>query len=155
MTTDMPINGGCYCGAVRYESTRAPIRRGMCHCRMCQRWTGAAAVMGLLFDLDHFSFIRGEPRIFMTSPILERYFCADCGTSLGHHYVFGDNTGIAFICIGTLDHPEQFDGPQQHFGVESHLPGWIPLRDGVRQIRADTHEGNRKAWALAERQQPR
>jgi hypothetical protein len=151
MGIDMPITGGCYCGEIRYESAEPPLRRGMCHCRMCQRWTGAAAVMGLIFHLDHFAFTRGAPRIFMTSPILERHFCGTCGTTLGHHYVVGDNSNVQFICIGTVDHPERFQGPQQHFGIESHLSNWILLDEEANRIRADTHEGNRKAWAMAER----
>ena len=63
----------------------------------------------------------------------------------------GDNTHIQFICIGTVDHPERFEGPQQHFGIESHLANWILLDEEAKRIRADTHEGNRKAWAMAER----
>jgi hypothetical protein len=144
-----PITGGCYCGAVCYEATAPPLGTGMCHCRMCQRWTGSAAMMGVFFDFAHFGFTRGTPAVYMTSAILERHFCRDCGTGLGHHYVHGPSKTREVILIGTLDHPEVLDGPGQYFGIESHLPHWLLLDDGVKQIRADSHEGNLSAWKEA------
>ncbi len=31
----MDLVGGCLCGAVRYKSSRAPVRQFVCHCRDC------------------------------------------------------------------------------------------------------------------------
>ena len=39
----LPITGGCNCGAVRYEVTAPLVRASYCHCRRCQRRSGAAA----------------------------------------------------------------------------------------------------------------
>ncbi len=36
-----PITGGCLCGAVRYESEEPPTDSNYCHCRICQRTSGA------------------------------------------------------------------------------------------------------------------
>ena len=35
------IEGGCLCGAVRYETTAKPVSAIHCYCRQCQHITGA------------------------------------------------------------------------------------------------------------------
>src|SRR6516225_4665631 len=35
------IEGGCLCGAVRYEATARPVSAIHCYCRQCQHITGA------------------------------------------------------------------------------------------------------------------
>ena len=152
MSLAEPITGGCYCGAIRYESTELPVRCGMCHCRMCQRWLGAAAAMGVFFDVDSFRFTKGEPARFMTSRILERHYCADCGGAIGHRYKFGDTANTEIIFVGTLDAPREVETPSFYFGVEDHLPGWITLRDGVPQVRANTSPKIAERFAEADRQ---
>ena len=146
-----PITGGCYCGAVRYESSKPSPQSGTCHCRMCQRWTGSPCATGVFFEKDGFTFTKGEPRTFLTSPILERQFCGECGTSIGHRYIIGDFTETQIIFIGTLDNPETFDGPSWYFGAESHLPNWYTLKDDVPKVRADTDENILAAFATAEK----
>ena len=150
------VTGGCFCGAIRYESTEAPSGGGMCHCRMCQRWLGSAAAMGVWFDLATFEFTKGKPKTFMTSDILERSFCSECGTSLMHRYVVPPlgPTRVA-IYIGTLDHPEDLEGPQQHHGVETHLTNWMVLDPAVPQRRAEDNERLAATWANVEQQGPK
>jgi hypothetical protein len=41
--TDLPLTGGCNCGAVRFEVTEPLIAASYCHCKRCQRRSGAAA----------------------------------------------------------------------------------------------------------------
>ena len=37
MATDLPLDGGCTCRAVRYRMTSKPLFVHCCHCRWCQR----------------------------------------------------------------------------------------------------------------------
>jgi len=43
--------GGCLCGTHRYRVKGDPMRVLVCHCRFCQRRTGAACGIGVLVDL--------------------------------------------------------------------------------------------------------
>jgi hypothetical protein len=43
------INGGCACGAVRYEIAADPQFQGQCQCRDCRRATGTGHADGLGF----------------------------------------------------------------------------------------------------------
>ncbi len=148
MSDENRITGGCFCGAVRYESTEGPTGRGMCHCRMCQRWIGVAAVMHVWFDLKSFQFTKGQPKVYVTSSIMERSFCQECGTSLTHRYVVPPlGPDRVAVYIGTLNDPQAFEGPQYHYGVESHLHRWMILGDGVSQLQADGDSRLAEAWA--------
>jgi hypothetical protein len=103
--------------------------------------------MGVFFSQKDFRYSKGAPKTFMTSPLLERQFCGDCGTPVGHRYVVDGMGDVQVIFIGTLDDPTLFDGPGQHFGVESRLPKWIALDEDALQLRADEHPGLVEAWS--------
>ena len=140
--TRKSIVGGCLCGAIRYESSEPPAMSGACHCHMCQKWSGAVAVMTVVFDTATFQFTKGKPRVYMASELLERHFCGDCGSSLMHRYVvppYGPTA--ARVGIGTLDDQSVVENPRFHFGVESHVPGWLAIREGVLTINADDDPG--------------
>ena len=40
ITPSSPLNGSCFCGAVKYELSAPPVLRAYCHCTKCQRMTG-------------------------------------------------------------------------------------------------------------------
>ena len=107
--------------------------------------------MGVFFASDSFRFTQGEPAKFMTSKILARHFCRDCGGALGHRYQYGVFANINIVLVGTLDDPNSVSGPSVYFGVEDHLPEWIPLVEGRQQERADTSKWVQACYLEAER----
>ena len=42
----VPVTGGCLCGEIRYRVTEPPLDTNFCHCRMCQKFSGAPVTVG-------------------------------------------------------------------------------------------------------------
>jgi len=57
---DLPIEGGCRCGRVRFRLTQAPWMEAACHCRGCQRMTGSAFSTTLIMPASGFAIIAGD-----------------------------------------------------------------------------------------------
>ena len=147
------ITGGCYCGAIRYESDEPPISAMVCHCRECQRWTGSAFLAAVAFTLTGFRYTKGSPKLNQSAPILERSFCPDCGSSLHSRYLVElseDGTSgpdSAWISVGTLDKPEVAE-MKFHYGVERQLP-WVHFEDDLPRIRCDNDPNMINALSVA------
>jgi hypothetical protein len=116
------LTGGCQCGAVRYRLIVEPTGVNICHCRMCQKASGGPLMAFGGVRLDQLVWTRGAPKIFASSAIGERGFCAQCGTPLTYrmHELEGDRISVA---LGSLDQPAAV-APTIQFGVESKVP-WL------------------------------
>lgn len=106
------FNGGCLCGAIRYEVSAEPIMMFNCHCRDCQRTTGSAFTPVVYVPAKAFKITKGSPRYYSTSSNMggnKRGFCPECGSRL-----FGgvSETGQG-ITAASLDDPSLFI-PQLH-----------------------------------------
>lgn len=125
--------GGCYCGAVRYEIVGPPNWAGHCHCRSCQLSLGGAFATWAKVRAEDFFVIKGEIRICEKTPGIKRGFCGDCGTTLTYAAeveVEGQNwQADAWFSAATLDSPS-IAGPAAHVFV-SHQQPWIKLADGL------------------------
>lgn len=75
------IDGRCLCGAVTVHVAHAPDSRpGVCHCRMCQRWSGLLfACIEVPADAIRVS---GTVARYASSSFAERAFCPTCGSHL-------------------------------------------------------------------------
>lgn len=76
--------GRCLCGAVRLRVARREGADGgdvgACHCRMCQRWSGAVfACFRAPADAVE---VEGEVARHASSDFAERAFCPRCGSHL-------------------------------------------------------------------------
>ena len=138
--SETKITGGCLCGAVRYELDPVPGSNTCCHCRMCQKATGAPVVGITLLPIDAIRYTSGQPKAYKSSDIAERGFCAECGTSLYYRAFLAELIGIL---TATLDNPNHypFDG---HYGVEGQL-NWISFDDdSPRYEYVDDYIGRRQ-----------
>jgi hypothetical protein len=117
--------GGCLCGKLRFRVTAPMLESGYCHCRMCQKNSGAPVVAWATFPASHFSWIAGQPGTFASSPHGKRQFCPDCGSYL----VFLSANYPAEVSINTasFDDPGAFP-PRMHIFSESRLP-WFRIAD--------------------------
>jgi hypothetical protein len=107
----MVLEGGCYCGAVRYRAEGDPMMQAQCHCRECQYITGGAPNMFMAMPIAGFNYTKGAPKQFKRSDLerpVTREFCAECGTHLATR---PPGFPAVIIKVGTLDDPDQFEGP--------------------------------------------
>lgn len=124
----MTYTGGCLCGAVRYESTAAPRDAGYCHCRMCQILSGAPVLPWASFALGDFSYVKGEPKVYLSSRDGQREFCENCGSQLAFRPVGGKTVEIN---TGTLDDPAAVR-PEYHIWCDSRV-AWFETDDDLRR----------------------
>jgi hypothetical protein len=92
-----PLTGGCNCGAVRFEVTEPLVLASYCHCKRCQRRSGAAASASAHPAPGTFRIVAGEDRLRMWKADGggEKWFCGDCGSSLfGRNPSHADPIGI-------------------------------------------------------------
>jgi hypothetical protein len=118
-------DGGCLCGQVRFRVTGPLLDSGYCHCRMCQRNSGAPVVAWATFSAASFSWIAGEPGTYASSAQAKRQFCAACGS----YMVFRSDSNPAEISVNTasFDDPSAFP-PRMHIFTESRIP-WFHTDD--------------------------
>ena len=117
MTT---YTGGCQCGAIRFRVRGTLKDSSICHCRMCQKASGAPFASFADIDRGDFAWTRGKPAAFRSSSIAERDFCDKCGTPLSFRRIDGPRIEIM---TGAFDRPDRVI-PTQQFGTESRL-GWV------------------------------
>ena len=76
---DLPIEGGCRCGQVRFRVTAAPLVTMACHCTGCQKMTASAFSLSAAIPAAGFEVIQGEPVIGgLHRPDAQHYFCPHC-----------------------------------------------------------------------------
>ncbi len=116
---ELPVTGGCQCGAVRYALHTAPGHAHLCHCRMCQKATGNYFAPFAIVPAAAFALTRGSLATFRSSDYVERGFCRDCGTPLTFRYLQGP-TDVS-ITLGSLDDPTVVV-PQHSNSIEAAMP---------------------------------
>ena len=105
-----PRTGGCLCGAIRYVTVGEPVFTLRCHCRDCQRQSGAAHVPAARFPSEGFRFLQGTPKRYVTKADsgndIIRVFCGGCGTPL--YVQVGTRPDLIGLRVCTLDDPSWF-----------------------------------------------
>lgn len=109
----MKIEGGCYCGAVRYQAEGDALFKGQCYCRECQHIAGGGPNLVMGMPEAGFAYTKGAPATFKRTDLenaVTREFCAECGT----HLLAKASAlpGAVMLKVGTLDQPSVFGGPQ-------------------------------------------
>lgn len=121
------LEGGCLCGDIRYNVNGTIIDAGYCHCRLCQRASGAPVVAWFTIPVDSFTYVQGTPSIFHSSSHNQREFCGACGTQLLFRKSEGPVT--VDITIASLDDPS-LTQPEYHIWRESRIP-WFETGDSL------------------------
>ena len=134
MTTDAPSvhDGGCTCRQVRYRLTSGPLFVHCCHCRWCQRESGASFALNAMIEAERVTRLAGEPEIVDTPSASGKgqkiARCPRCRVAVWSHYA-GGGLRIAFVRVGTLDEPDRLP-PDIHIFTASKQP-WVVLPPGT------------------------
>ncbi len=122
--------GRCLCGAVKLEVTGEPIWTAHCHCESCRRSTGSALATFVGLPHDAVRFAEGTPKVYVSSPGVERLFCGTCGTPMAYQAERWPDE--IHLHISVLDDPEAFP-PTAHVYTAEKL-SWLHLDDGLKQF---------------------
>ena len=127
---DRPLSGGCACGAVSFEASAPFVTAGYCHCKRCQRRSGALWSLNAMVPADGFRIVGGEEHVRTWKPDdgIPKAFCAECG---GHLYSDGDSFMV--VRLGAIDGDPEIE-PSWRQWLES-APAWAPIPDdGIRRF---------------------
>src|SRR5215217_422140 len=124
---DLPLAGGCLCGAVLFEVTEPLVSAGYCHCTRCQRRTGTAASAQARVAPRSFTIVAGagEVRAWAPEGGFEKHFCGRCGSALFSRDP-ADHEVIS-VRLGTFD-ADAGIRPQVRTMV-AYAAGWEPIPD--------------------------
>jgi hypothetical protein len=131
------IDGGCFCGQVRFRASAPPKASMICHCRSCRRAAAAPAVPWVTFDSADFALVGGKLSVFRSSPPVRRGFCGACGTPLT--YERDERPGVIDVTTASLDDPEAFP-PTYHAQLGDDL-AWVKFGEGLPAYRGWKSEG--------------
>ena len=130
--TAQTVQGGCFCGAVRFAVELPTLFCGHCHCSMCRRTHGAGYVTWFGVPNERVTILSGQQQLvrFRSSEHGTRSFCGTCGSSL--------------FCEST-NHPDDIDivlanmdaaidrQPEFHVFFDSRAE-WVRLGDDLPRI---------------------
>jgi len=133
--TALSFEGGCTCRAVRYRMTDTPLFVHCCHCRWCQRETGASFALNAMIEADRVVLSSGAIEKIMTPSNSGKgqkiARCPTCRIALWSHYA-GAGDKVCFVRVGTLDDPDRFP-PDIHIFTASKQP-WVVIPAGAGAV---------------------
>lgn len=134
-TNVFPLDGGCTCAAVRYRMVKQPLIVHCCHCRWCQRESGASFALNAMIEADYVVHLGAEPEIVATPSYSGKgqhiARCPKCRVALWSNYA-GAGPLIRFVRVGTLDTPDCLP-PDIHIFTSSKQP-WVQLPAGTPSV---------------------
>ena len=123
----MTTKGHCLCKKTSWEFQGEVNWACYCHCDDCRRNCAAPVVAWLGVPVDNFTWTGAEPKTFVSSPGVTRFFCRACGSPLG--FVADHYPGGMHLYAASLVDPSDFK-PTFHVNYQSKLP-WLEMHDDL------------------------
>lgn len=130
-----PAEGGCDCKAVRYRMESGPLFVHCCHCRWCQRETGASFALNAMIEADRVTSLGVEPKLVHTpsdsglGQLIAR--CPSCRVAIWSNYA-GAGPFVKFVRVGTLDNPDILP-PDIHIFTQSKQR-WVVIPESMPSV---------------------
>jgi hypothetical protein len=124
---ELPLTGGCLCGAVRFEVNEPLVAALYCHCTRCQRRTGSAASVSALVAPGSLRVTSGEELIRSFDPPdgAKKAFCSGCGGALWAQSTADPE--VFFVRLGTFDADPEVRPSYRQF--VAYAAPWEPIPD--------------------------
>ncbi len=130
-----PLEGGCDCGQIRYRMQTAPLFVHCCHCRWCQRESGASFALNAMIESERVATLHGEPELVDTPSASGKgqkiARCPKCRIAVWSHYS-GAGPILKFVRVGTLDQPDRLP-PDIHIFTASKQP-WVVIPPSMPSV---------------------
>ena len=133
------IEGGCFCGAVRYKIDGALDGARACHCSRCRKaFSGASSAYAEIADGSKFSWVIGEVELTKYTSALGwgLAFCRICGSTLCGMF----NGKVHGVTLGTVDGDPGVQ-IEMHMFVESKAP-WDHIGGNAPQFKEGSPNPN-------------
>lgn len=103
MNKESVYQGRCFCGAVEFNVSGAPVGMGYCHCESCRSWSAGPVNAFTLWQPEALTITRGADNIgtFNKTPNSYRKWCKTCG---GH--LFTDHPGMGLTDVYAASIPD-------------------------------------------------
>ena len=125
MSGESTYEGSCFCGAVQFTVTGAPVAMGYCHCDSCRRWSAGPVNAFTLWHPEALRISRGAQNIgtFNKTPRSSRKWCKSCG---GH--VFTEHPAWNLTDVYAAAIPRFPFAPGVHVNYQETV---LPTKDGL------------------------
>jgi hypothetical protein len=129
MTHERTYDGRCFCGAVQFRASGAPVVMGFCHCASCRHWSAGPVNAFTLWKPAWLSVIRGADAIgnYDRTPQSCRQWCRECG---GHLFTGHPSFGLVDIYSAVLPLLPFKPALHVHYGEAV-----VRMRDGLPKQR--------------------
>ena len=128
-------DGCCTCRRVRYRVRSAPLIVHCCHCRWCQRETGASFALNAMIEADRVELLHGAVDLVRTPSASGRgqkiWRCPKCRIAVWSNYS-GAGDAVRFVRVGSLDEPDRVP-PDIHIFTSSKQP-WVVLPADAKAV---------------------
>ena len=152
--SDFPLEGGCTCRHIRYRMESEPLFVHCCHCRWCQRETGASFALNAMIEADRVTLLTGEPELVDTPSASgmgqQIARCPKCRVAVWSNYA-GAGPVVRFVRVGTLDEPDRLPPDVHIFTASKQL--WVVIPSDTPSV--PEYYEREKLWpaeSLARRQ---
>ena len=121
--------GSCFCGAVQFEASGAPVAMGYCHCQSCRHWSASRVNAFTPWQPAAVKVTQGAEHIgtYNKTPVSYRKWCKLCG---GHLFSEHPSMGLTDVYAAMLPTLKFEPGVHVHY-QESVLH----IHDGVAKMR--------------------
>jgi hypothetical protein len=130
----------CCCGSLRADTTGEPAFVVACHCRECQRRTGAPFGVGVFFPREQVR-IEGKSTEYVRDGQegrrLRLYFCPRCGTTV--YWCADGRPDVIGIALGAFADPS-FPGPTASVWEETRH-SWVAFQHELDQFPSSIDAG--------------